>query len=244
MKKTFSLLLFFFSVTAFAQTKYYTTDNKNRLTEFEVNDLLSKQVEKIEKILGKKLYGSLNIEETVTKKDSIITKVKFAIGDKQTETLKNLVPLSEFKNRELPHFVFNTLGGERFSTEQLNGKPTMINFWFTNCAPCIDEMPALNKIAEKYKNEFNFIAITFENNENVRRFLEKHEFNFMHLVGAESFIDKLKIKTYPINLFLDKEGVLKYVAGGIPFEGTDGKELKMGDGKEIIEIIEKLKNSG
>jgi hypothetical protein len=44
-----------------------------------------------------------------------------------------------------------------------------------------------------------------------------------------------------MNLFLDKNGVLKYVKGGIPYESKEGKELKMGEGNEIIEIIEELK---
>ena len=57
-----------------------------------------------------------------------------------------------------------------FSSDQLIGKPTMINFWFTRCAPCIDEMPVLNKIKEKYKDDFNFIAITYEKKEDVEKY--------------------------------------------------------------------------
>ena len=56
----------------------------------------------------------------------------------------------EFKNKEFPKFDLNTLMDKNFNSEQLKGKPTMINFWFTRCAPCIDEMPVLNKIKEKY----------------------------------------------------------------------------------------------
>lgn len=117
----------------------------------------------------------------------------------------------------------------------------MINFWFTKCAPCIDEMPILNKIAEKFKNDFNFIAITYENEKDVKKFLKKHPFNFKHLIDAKEFTDFLGMKAYPMNLFLDKNGVLKYVKGGVPYESKEGEELKIGEGNEIIEIIEKLK---
>ena len=44
-----------------------------------------------------------------------------------------------------------------------------------------------------------------------------------------------------MNLFLDKNGVLKYVEGGIVYESINGKELKIGDGSKFIEIIDKLK---
>jgi thiol-disulfide isomerase/thioredoxin len=225
----------------FSQTTYYTTDGKNRITETEANKMLSEQVAKMSDVMGKQLYGSLTVNDTETKKDSIISRITFAISDKKPESLINSGPLSEYKNKEFPKFDLNTLVDKNFNSEKLKGKPTMINFWFTRCAPCIDEMPVLNKIKEKYKNDFNFIAITYEKKEDVKNFLKKHPFEFEHLINAKDFTDQLVIQAYPMNLFLDKNGVLKYVKGGIPYERKEGEELKMGEGNEIIKIIEKLK---
>jgi thiol-disulfide isomerase/thioredoxin len=225
----------------FSQTTYYTTDGKNRITETEANKMLSEQVAKMSDVMGKQLYGSLTVNDTETKKDSIISRITFAISDKKPESLINSGPFSEYKNKEFPKFDLNTLVDKNFNSEKLKGKPTMINFWFTRCAPCIDEMPVLNKIKEKYKNDFNFIAITYEKKEDVKNFLKKHPFEFEHLINAKDFTDQLVIQAYPMNLFLDKNGVLKYVKGGIPYERKEGEELKMGEGNEIIKIIEKLK---
>jgi len=241
MKILITSLFLLISVNTYCQTEYFTTDGKNRITKAEAEEILTKQVDKTTKILGKQLFGSLTIEETETKNDSIISKISFAISDKKKYNLINSGPLSEFKNKEFPKFDLNTLTEKNFNSEQLKGKPTMINFWFTRCPPCIDEMPILNKIKEKYKDDFNFIAITYEKEEDVKNFLKKHPFNFEHLINAESFTDQLGIKAYPMNLFLDKNGVLKYVKGGIPYDSKEGEELKMGEGNEIIEIIEKLK---
>lgn len=235
---TFLLLIPFCS---YSQTEYYTTDGKNRFTKSEAEEILTKQVEKMTKIYGKQLYGSLTIENTETKKDSIISKISFAISNKKKYSLFNSGPLSEFKDKEFPEFDLKTLSDKNFNSEKLKGKPTMINFWFTKCPPCIDEMPILNKIKEKYKENFNFIAITYEKKKDVKNFLKKHPFNFEHLINAENFTDQLGIKAYPMNLFLDKNGVLKYVKGGIPYVKLEGGELLMGEGNEIIEIIEKLK---
>jgi len=241
IKTLTTTLIFLISINLYSQTKYYTTDGKNIITVDEAKKKLSKQVVKMTKILGKQLYGSITIEETKTKKDSIISKISFAISDKKKDNLINSGPLSEFKNKEFPKFDLKTLTGKNFNSELLKGKPTMINFWFTKCPPCIDEMPILNKLAKKYKNEFNFIAITYEKNEDVKEFLKKHPFKFKHLVNAEKLTDFLGMKAYPKNLFLDKNGVLKYVKGGIPYVSIEGEKLKMGKGNEIIEIIEKLK---
>jgi thiol-disulfide isomerase/thioredoxin len=241
MKKLITILLIFTSIFSYSQTTYYTTDGKNRITESEANKMLSEQVAKMSDVMGKQLYGSLTINDTETKKDSIISRITFAISDKKPENLINSGPLSDYKNKEFPKFNLSTLSDKNFNSEKLKGKPTMINFWFTRCAPCIDEMPVLNKIKEKYKEDFNFIAITYEKKEDVEKFLEKHPFDFEHLINAKDFTDQLGIQAYPMNLFLDKNGVLKYVKGGIPYESKEGKELKMGEGNEIIEIIEKLK---
>lgn len=241
MKILITTLFLLISFSTYCQTEYFTTDGKNRITKEKAEEMLAKQVDKMTKVLGKQLFGSLTIEQTETKKDSVISKISFAIIDKKKDNLINSGPLSEFKNKEFPKFNLNTLSEKNFISEQLKGKPTMINFWFTRCAPCIDEMPILNKIKEMYKDDFNFIAITYEKEEDVKNFLKKHPFNFEHLINAESFTDKLGIKAYPMNLFLDKNGVLTYVKGGIPYESKEGEELKMGTGNEIIEIIEKLK---
>jgi thiol-disulfide isomerase/thioredoxin len=61
----------------------------------------------------------------------------------------------------------------------LKGKPTLIN-WFTNCAPCIEEIPVLNKIMNDNKDRFNFVAITFDDKEKVSKLL-KRKFDFTHM---------------------------------------------------------------
>jgi len=241
MKNLITALFFLLSITSYSQTQYYTTDGKNRMTESEVKSILSEKVNQMSKILGKQLYGSLTIESTEMKKDSIISKVAFAISDKKKDNLTNSGPLSDYINKDFPKFNLKTWSGEDFSSGQLIGKPTLINFWFTSCAPCIDEIPVLNRIAEKYEKDFNFISITFEDEQDVGDFIKKHPYDFKHLVDAEMFIKSLGIRSYPMNVFLDRKGVLRYIKGGIPYEGMEGGELIMGEGNEIIEIIEKLK---
>lgn len=241
MKKLTTLLLLLISIIGYSQTQYYTTDGKNRMTETEIQAKLFEIENKMQKTLGKKVYGSLTIQATETKKDSIISKVTFNISDKKQGELISSGPFAEYKDKAFPKFVLATLTNGKFTSETLKGKPTLINFWFTKCAPCIDEMPVLNEIKDKYKNDFNFIAITYEKKQDVVKFLDKHPFEFEHLIDAKDFTDQLGIKAYPMNLFLDRNGVLKYIKNGIPYESKEGEKLKIGDGNEFIEIIEKLK---
>ncbi|UYW02591.1 TlpA family protein disulfide reductase [Flavobacterium agricola] len=110
-----------------------------------------------------------------------------------------------------------TLNGKKITFNALKGKPVVLNFWFTKCAPCIEEMPALNELAAKYKDQAHFIAITYNNESEVTEFLTKHPFNFTQIVNEQSFIDKMEIKSYPRTFFIDKNGKIARQFPGLPF---------------------------
>ncbi len=106
---------------------------------------------------------------------------------------------------------FNLLNGESLIIGGKTDKPTFINLWFTTCSGCIKEIPILNEIQEKYKNKINFIAITFNEEKEVKKFLEKKEFNFKHLVNQKEFIEKIASHPYPENILIDKNGTIRYI---------------------------------
>jgi peroxiredoxin len=45
-----------------------------------------------------------------------------------------------------PAFEALTLAGARFDSGSLRGAPVLLNFWATWCAPCVEEMPALERL--------------------------------------------------------------------------------------------------
>ena len=74
------------------------------MTETEIQEKLSKMESKLKKALGKKVYASLTIQETETKKDSIISKVTFNISDKKQDELISSGPFAKYKDKEFPKF--------------------------------------------------------------------------------------------------------------------------------------------
>src|SRR5690606_4278504 len=108
--------------------------------------------------------------------------------------------------------------GNNFSAEFFKGKPTVINFWFTNCPPCIEEVPDLYKLKKEFGDSVNFIAITFENQKTVEKFLKKHpKFNYNHITDGKKPINELKIKSYPMTFLLNKDGEIVNVYGALMF---------------------------
>ncbi|MDP3559496.1 MAG: TlpA disulfide reductase family protein, partial [Legionellaceae bacterium] len=74
------------------------------------------------------------------------------------------------------------IGGEQ-------SKPMLINLWFVNCGGCVQEIPALNSLQEKYSDKVNFIAMTFDDAKKVNNFLNNKEFKFDHITDSRKFID-------------------------------------------------------
>ncbi len=191
----------------------------------------------------KPMYNFVQIHEiftdSIVSHDSIIKTfiINVSILDKKAKPQKEKI--YTYLNKRLPSFDLKSINNEEINLSKLKGKPTVLNFWFTTCIPCIEEMPVLNQIMNKYKDEVNFVSVTFETKKSVETFLKTHKFNFIQIAGATEFINKLGIKNFPKNVFIDKNGIVKRIEDGIPSVNKNGK-LKAGNGKEFEKYINDL----
>ncbi|MFZ6025297.1 MAG: TlpA family protein disulfide reductase [Bacteroidota bacterium] len=161
------------------------------------------------------------------------------IGEPKVKETKSFES-DDYLDKEFPLPLLTTLDNKKISIDNLKGKPTLINFWFTTCKPCIEEMPVLSSIKSQLKDSVNFIAITFEKTEKVKAFFKKHKFSFRQIANAEKFIDSLNMTAFPVNIFLDKNGIVRKVESGIPYIIEDKKKMRMGDGKEFLTALREL----
>ena len=190
------------------------------------------------------LSDNVTIDETFT--DSIIStdsiikvyKLNVNIGNSRGTKKKEKEKIYSFINKKFPSRILTTQNGEKIDLSKIN-KPTVLNFWFTSCKPCIDEMPVLNKIKNKYQNQVDFIAITYEEKEKTIPFFKKHKFNYKQIIGEKEFVEQLGIQAFPKNIFLDKNGIIKIIEDGIPYISENGK-MEMGEGKEFENNINKI----
>jgi len=114
---------------------------------------------------------------------------------------------------ELPPFELKDLAGKRVSAASLKGKPTLINFWFAQCVPCIREVGPLNGFAA-VRPGMNFLAVTFDEAAVARDFVARHKFRWRVLPDAREFIDRMRVKQYPLMALFDENGRLLGTRGG------------------------------
>ncbi len=130
---------------------------------------------------------------------------------------------------EMPAFDLADLAGKRVTSAGLRGKPTLVNFYFAACAPCILEVGPLNKFAAARK-DLNFLAMTFDEPAEARAFVKRYGFQWRVVPDARDFIDRMSVKRYPMMALFDAQGrLLGMRAGGVKDEleaATLGPALK------------------
>ena len=62
------------------------------------------------------------------------------------------------------------LKGENTSLTSYKGKPLVVNYWATWCAPCIKEFPAFSNANEELEAKVTFVMISDESTEKITKF--------------------------------------------------------------------------
>lgn len=127
-----------------------------------------------------------------------------------------VVRFNPFKlGEKLQNFEAKDVNGVQKTLDSYTGKAMVLNFWFTDCAPCIKEMPYLNSLTEKYKDkDIAFVSMTFNTKEEVKKFLQKNAFKFDNIIDARGSIEKYGISAYPLTVVTDKNKIIQYVKVG------------------------------
>src|SRR5690606_15898531 len=69
----------------------------------------------------------------------------------------------------IPRLDFTTIDRDGCNDPDLRGKVLVLNFWFKSCAPCVAEMPALNKLRNEFKGrEVLFIGFASDSEQALR----------------------------------------------------------------------------
>ena len=116
-----------------------------------------------------------------------------------------------------PEFNLTTPDGKKISLKDFRGNVVLLNFWASWCVPCREEMPAMEKLYQEYKQK-NFVVLAVAVKDRKQ--------------DAVDFVKELKI-TYPIALDPEAQVGSLYGAWGLPATyliGPNGEGLARGWG--------------
>lgn len=115
-------------------------------------------------------------------------------------------------DRLAPALGLKGLGGEPQSLESYRGKIVVLNFWATWCGPCVEEMPMLADIQNRYGvRGVVVIGVSLDDEDSaaqVPRFVQKRKINFPVWVGGTTEdLERFGLgEALPATAFIDAEG--------------------------------------
>jgi peroxiredoxin len=114
------------------------------------------------------------------------------------KVIPNLEPMKD--TTATPEFSLANPEGKKISLKDFRGKIVFLNFWASWCVPCREEMPAMEKLYQEYKDK-NFVILAIATKDRKQ--------------DAINFVKELKL-TYPIALDPEGQAGLLYGAWGLP----------------------------
>ena len=106
-------------------------------------------------------------------------------------------------------FTMSLVGGGEFSSEELQGRVVMLDFWASWCPPCRDEAPALGQVYREYRDRgVEFVGINlWDNTGDAELFLQQqgHEYPNGFDDGGKIAIS-YGVRGIPEKFFLSAEG--------------------------------------
>ena len=137
------------------------------------------------------------------------------------EKKKQKIPLfrnvnKEFVGKEAPSFFIKDINGKEISLENLKRKVIVINFWFINCKPCVEEIPELNHLTTGFDNkDVVFLGLARDDEDHLKQFLKKRSFEYNIIPKSQDIAAKYGVNGYPTHVVIDKEGTIVYYTTGL-----------------------------
>jgi thiol-disulfide isomerase/thioredoxin len=135
------------------------------------------------------------------------------IADQGAPVSKRTVPDT------LPEIMLADTQGKPTKLASFGGRPLMVNFWATWCAPCRREIPLLNKIRMQRKAQnAEIVGIAVDFREDVLKFVQKVPLSYPLLIGEEDGLAAAEAfgmgMAFPFSVFVDSQNRILTVKVG------------------------------
>lgn len=115
--------------------------------------------------------------------------------------------------RPAPDFRLQSLDGNVVQLSALRGKPVLLDFWATWCAPCREEMPKLEKLSREFKaKNVSILGVNVsEPRETVRSYISRNGYTYPVLLTRENdpLFAEYSIHGYPTMVTIDRNGFIE-----------------------------------
>lgn len=126
--------------------------------------------------------------------------------------------------KPFPSANFNTLDGGLWRTSDFTGRVMLVEFWSTDCVPCLKHVPQLRRLNEKWRKRKDVLLLGVATDKSmapVKRYAKRHRIKWTQLCAGDKSVYSFlaqhagvqEVKT-PTFWIVDKEGKIAHVVVG------------------------------
>ena len=118
--------------------------------------------------------------------------------------------------KQAPEVSSTTTAGDSIDLADFEGKVLLVDFWATNCAPCLVEFPGMKQLyAQHHEAGFEVLGLSLdENSELVDAFREKQQLPWTMSLSStdnDATRQRYRVETIPAMYLVDRTGKIALV---------------------------------
>ena len=127
-------------------------------------------------------------------------------------TVRNFTPTNP--RRPAPIDTFHDADGNEFNLQSFGDKVVVLNLWATWCAPCLKELPSLDRLqAQLGSDRFEVVAISVDRRgvEAVRPFFEKLKITHLaiYVEPENRLAQSIGLQVLPSTIIIGRHGLMR-----------------------------------
>ena len=189
-------------------TNFYVGQRENKQTTYSMFKNYFKKWQKksrfskISDILFLALIIALIIPQGRMAVGGFINRVKSMIS--QPDLMENVITTTEASY----NWKMESTDNQLFNMSEARGKVVFLNLWATWCPPCVGEMPGIQKLYDKFKDNpgIEFVLVSNEPAATIDQFMKKKGYTFPVYSSSSETPAAFFTRSIPTTFVLDKSG--------------------------------------
>lgn len=128
-------------------------------------------------------------------------------------------------SKALPPINLQDFDGKAVPSDHFKGSIIVLDFWATWCVPCIAEIPALNRLQEKYGAKgVKVLGVTMASGDasEVKPFIGRNKMKYTVLMGDDDQVYDLNVVAFPTTYVVTRDmKVFRRYIGASPTKAAD-----------------------
>ena len=136
--------------------------------------------------------------------------------DENREVSSAIAPTQEFVHKGFD-ISFQAANKSIINTQDLIGKVVFINFWATWCPPCIAEMPSIQILYDKFKDNKDIVFLMVDVDSDLKgaeQFMNSRKFTLPIYIQNSNIPSSFLEGAIPTTVILDKRGNIDVLLEG------------------------------